>query len=47
LETKHILFALWIIVVLIWLINHFYYKNQQRELVYRKARAAAKAAEGS
>ena len=45
-ETKYILLTLWIVVVLMWLINHFYYTNQKRELEYRKAKHAKKLAEG-
>ena len=39
-ETKHVLFMLWIVVVLFWLVNHFYYTNQKRDLEYRKAKFA-------
>ncbi len=46
-QTKYVLLTLWIVVVLIWLINHFYYTNQKRELEYRKKKfAAEKAGQG-
>jgi len=35
-ETKYLLLMLWIIVVLLWLVNTFYYQNQKRELEYRR-----------
>jgi hypothetical protein len=42
LQTKYLLLTLWIIVVLMGLINHFYYQNQKRELEYRKKKFAEK-----
>ena len=45
-ETKHVLLTLWIVVVLMGLVNHFYYKSQKRELEYRRRRAAEKQAQG-
>jgi hypothetical protein len=35
-QTKYLLLTLWIIVVLLWLVNTFYYQNQKRELEYRR-----------
>ncbi len=45
-ETKHVLLTLWIVVVVMGLVNHYYYKNQKRELEYRKRRAAEAKAQG-
>lgn len=38
--TSTVLFIIWIVVVVMWLVNTFYYQNQRRELEYRKARKA-------
>jgi hypothetical protein len=40
-----VLLTLWIVVVLMWLVNHFYYTNQKRELEYRRNKFAKKLAE--
>jgi hypothetical protein len=40
----YVLLTAWIVVVLMWLYNTFYYQNQRRELAYRKARQKAKQA---
>jgi F0F1-type ATP synthase membrane subunit b/b' len=42
LDTFYILLTLWIVVMLLWLVNTFYYQNQKRELAYRKARIKEK-----
>ena len=41
--THAVLWTVWIIAVVMWLVNQFYYQNQRRELAYRKARHASKA----
>jgi hypothetical protein len=35
LSTNYILLTLLIVVVLMWMVNSFYYTNQKRELAYR------------
>lgn len=44
-ETKYVLLTLWIVVVLFWLLNHFYYANQKRDFEHRKAMFEKKQAE--
>jgi hypothetical protein len=44
LNTNYILLTLLIVVVLMWMVNSFYYTNQKRELEYRIKRHKEKQA---
>lgn len=44
-ETKYVLLTLWLAVVFVWLLNHFYYANLKRDFEYRKQQYAKKQAE--
>ncbi len=41
-QLKYVLLTLWIVLVIVWLLNHFYYQNQKREIEYRRAKLAKK-----
>ncbi len=43
-DTFYILLTIWIVVVLMWIFNSFYYQNQKRELAYRIKRQKEKQA---
>lgn len=41
-STASVLLLAWFAVVLLWLLNNFYYTNQKHDLEYRRARAKEK-----
>lgn len=37
-QVVSLLFIAWIVVCGFWLVNHFYYRNQQYEIEYREGK---------
>lgn len=39
-QVVNVLFIVWGLVILFWVLNHFYYQNVKHELEYRRKRHA-------